>query len=207
MHTEIDVVIKQMNDEIDEIKQNHQDILNKHLKEIKEIESLIKETLGTLKDIHRESNMVSKVMKYKSRNNDFRKLPPKVHVVLPTFCQTPMEKGEVEELIGFIKPLSTTIDEKGYTLKKHGMPYRELLDTPEVINTFNTGYKNLKNVSLYSKDEIWTSGHGKEIKCFNINGNSINSIKTKSGEEPDDIAVTSDGCLLYSDRKTKQYLK
>lgn len=70
-HDEIDRTIKQMKNKLNDIKVNHQDILNKHLKEIKEIESLIKENLGTLKDIQRESNIVSKVMVYKSRNKYF----------------------------------------------------------------------------------------------------------------------------------------
>lgn len=203
LHDKIDAVIDQMKHEIDVIKEDHQDILKKHLKEIKEIESLIIENLGTLKDIQRESNMVSKVMEYKSRNNDFKKLPPKVHVLLPSFCPNQMEKEKVENLIGSITPLISTIEENGYTLKKQKMPYRELLDASEVINAFNTGYKYLRSISFYSMDEIWTCGQGSKIKCFNMNGNSINAIKTKSGEEPDDIAVTSDGCLLYSDRKTK----
>lgn len=40
-----------------------------------------------------------------------------------------------------------------------------------------------------------------EIKCCNINGSFINAIKTKSGEDPNDIVVTSEVCLLYSDWK------
>lgn len=198
-HKEIDGVINEMKNEINEIKVYHRDILKKHLEEIKQIESLIKENLSTLKNIQRETSVVSAYIEYKSRNNEFGKLPPKVYVALPTFCPKPVDRREAEKLIGSINPLSITTDEHGYTLKKQRRSSRELFHTPKVINTFNTGYKNLRKVSFYSEQEIWTYGEVSEIKCFNINGNVINAIKTKSGEWPNDIAVTHDGYLLYSD--------
>lgn len=160
-HDEIDRTIKQMKNKLNDIKVNHRDILNKHLKEIKEIESLIKENLGTLKDIQRESNIVSKVMVYKSRNKYFCKLLPKEHVVLPSFCPNPMEKGKVENLIGSINPLFSTIDENGYKLKKQRMPYRDLLDTPKLINTFNTGYKFLRSVPFTTRKK-----YGRVVKVI-----------------------------------------
>nr|XP_034307666.1 uncharacterized protein LOC117683021 [Crassostrea gigas] len=192
-----------MRNEIDEIKVSHRDILMKHLKEIKQIESMIKENLSTLKDLQRESNVVSTIMEYSSRNNEFGKLSPKIQVTVPTFCPRPVDRIEAKKLIGSIKPLNSTTIENGYTLKKQRGSFRELLDTPVVINTFNTGYLNLRNVSFYSEQEIWASARVSEMKCFNVKGNSINSIKTKSGEYPDDIAVTTEGCLLYCDWELK----
>ncbi|XP_011435714.2 B-box type zinc finger protein ncl-1 [Magallana gigas] len=198
-HKEIDRAIEQMKNEINEIKVSHRDILMKHLKEIKQIESMIKENLSILKDLQRESNIVSRIIEYKSRNNELGKLPPKIHVTAPTFCPRPVDRIEAKKLIGSIKPLTSTTIENGYTMKKQRGSSRELLDTPVVINTFNTGYTNLKNVSFYSEQEIWASARVSEIKCFNIKGNAINAIKTRSGENPNDIAVTSEGCLLYTD--------
>lgn len=75
-----------MNTELNEIKETHRNILIKHLKEIEEIEALIKEIKSTLKDLERVSNVVSAIMGYKSRNNEFRKPPSKVKVLFPTFC-------------------------------------------------------------------------------------------------------------------------
>nr|XP_034307655.1 E3 ubiquitin-protein ligase Midline-1 isoform X2 [Crassostrea gigas]XP_034307656.1 E3 ubiquitin-protein ligase Midline-1 isoform X2 [Crassostrea gigas]XP_034307657.1 E3 ubiquitin-protein ligase Midline-1 isoform X2 [Crassostrea gigas]XP_034307658.1 E3 ubiquitin-protein ligase Midline-1 isoform X2 [Crassostrea gigas]XP_034307659.1 E3 ubiquitin-protein ligase Midline-1 isoform X2 [Crassostrea gigas]XP_034307660.1 E3 ubiquitin-protein ligase Midline-1 isoform X2 [Crassostrea gigas]XP_03430766 len=198
-HKEIDRAIGQMRNEINEIKLSHRDILMKHLKEIKQIEFMIKENLSTLKDLQRESNVVSTIIEYSSRNNQFGKLPPKIHVTVPTFCPKPVYRIEAEKLIGSIKPLTSTTDENGYTLKKQKGSSREVLDTPVVINTLNTGYANLRSVFFYSEQEIWTHAEVSEIKCFNINGNVINAIKTKSGKDPSDTAVTSDGCLLFID--------
>lgn len=66
-------------------------------------------------------------------------------------------------MIGSIKPLTSTTDENGYELKNQMGPSRELLDTPEVIKTFNTGYDSLSSVSFRSTQEIWTSTEIPEI--------------------------------------------
>lgn len=135
-------------------------------------------------------------MEYKSRNNKLRKVPPKVRFFMPTFCPEPVDRGRAEKFIGSIKPLTFTTDKNGYTLKRQKRPYRELLNIPEVINTFNTGYKNLRSVSFQSEQKLWTiATEVSEIKCFNMNGDSINTITIETGNFPEDIAVTSEGSL------------
>ncbi|XP_055998958.1 tripartite motif-containing protein 2-like isoform X1 [Ostrea edulis] len=83
-------------------------------------------------------------------------------------------------------------DEDGCTLMK------VLMDEPELVTTINTGYKKLRNVTCLSEEEFWTSAEVSDMKCFNVQGTVTNTIKTKSGEWPADIAVTSDGDLVYS---------
>lgn len=107
-HKEIDGVINQMNTELNKIRENRQDILIKRLKEIKQIEALIKEKMSTLKDLERVSNVVSAIMGYKSRKNEFRKPPSKVDVLFPTCCPKPMDREKIYTLIGFLKPLTFT---------------------------------------------------------------------------------------------------
>lgn len=74
---------------------------------------------------------------------------------------------------------------------------RELLDKPTVINTFNTGYRNLRSISFYTEEEIRTSAHSSDIKCFSTDGKYIKTITTISGEWPGDISVTSAGDFVY----------
>uniref|UniRef100_A0A8W8M2J8 Uncharacterized protein n=1 Tax=Magallana gigas TaxID=29159 RepID=A0A8W8M2J8_MAGGI len=100
---------------------------------------MIKENLSTLKDLQRESNVVYTIIEYRSRNNEFGKLPPKIHVTAPTFCPRPVDRIKAKTLIGSIKPLASATIENGYTMKKQRRSSRELLDTPVVINKFNTG--------------------------------------------------------------------
>ncbi|XP_055999423.1 uncharacterized protein LOC130047839 [Ostrea edulis] len=201
-HKKIDNVINKMKNEIEEMKTKHQEILKKHLDEIKQIQSLIEQSLITLKEME-ESNEVSVTMEYRSQNKEFRKLPPKVRVSLPIFSPNTIDSEQFYKSLGSLIPLSFTTDDNGYTLKKAETSPKELMDEPELVTTINTGYAYLRNVTCLSEEEFWTSTQVSDMKCFNVQGTVINTIKTKSGERPNDIAVTSDGDLVYSDWKTK----
>lgn len=187
-----------MKKEITEIKEKHRDILEKHLNEIKQIEFLIKENISTLKDLE-ESKDVTVIVNHRTKINEFRKMPFKVHLTLPTFCPKPINRDPVCEMFGTLKPLVSTINEDSYTNELPEDSYRELIDITEVINTFNTGFKNFRCVPFYTGEEIWTSASSGNIKCFTTSGKIMNNITTKRRNYPYDITVTSAGDLVYCD--------
>nr|XP_022299154.1 uncharacterized protein LOC111107985 isoform X1 [Crassostrea virginica] len=201
IHREVDNAVIQMEKEIDEIKVKHYSILQKHLDEIKQLQSLMQQPLHALNEME-ESNEVSSIIQYSSKNEEFRKQPPKVHLSMPTFIPKQTEREELCRLIGKLTSLSTALEERVYTAKKPNTSIRELLDEPEVINTIKTGHNYLRSVSRLNEEQIWTSGDTADIKCFNIQGVLQKTIKTKSGDWPRDIALDRDGALLYSEGKT-----
>ncbi|XP_078334517.1 uncharacterized protein LOC111100256 [Crassostrea virginica] len=206
LHREIDKAINQREKEIDENKLKHLSILTKHLEEIKQLQSLMQESLHNLNEME-ESNEVTPTIQYSSKNQEFSKLPPKVIVSMPKYIPKPIEKEELCSLIGKLTPLSTTLEERVFTSKKPNTSVRELLDEPEVVNTIKTGHEKLRSVTCLNEEEIWTSGETADIKCFNTRGVLQKTIQTKSGEWPDDIAVYSDGALVYSDSSTRTVYK
>eukprot|EP00105_Crassostrea_gigas_P033720 XP_011457194.1 PREDICTED: uncharacterized protein LOC105349198 [Crassostrea gigas] len=201
-HREIDITINKMKTEISEIKVKHRDILQKHLDEIKQIQSLIKEALQALKEIEK-STEVSSTIEYSSKITEFSKFPPKVQVLLPTFTPNPIDSEKLYRMFGQITPSSTDTGENIVSLNRPNTSVRELLDEPELVATIQTGYKCLRCVTCLNEDRIWTSGETNDIKCFNIEGSLLHTIKTKSGNFRNDIAVDSGGDLLYSDCETK----
>ncbi|XP_052677306.1 uncharacterized protein LOC128158479 [Crassostrea angulata] len=201
-HREIDIVINKMKTEISEIKEKHRDILQKHLDEIKQIQSLIKQTLLAIKEI-KTSTELAPTIKYSSKIREFSKLPPKVKVTLPTFIPKPIDREKLYSLFGQITPLSTAIEENVLSPNQPNTLVRELLDEPELVATIQTGYKDLCCVTYIDDDRIWTSGRTNEIKCFNAYGSLQQTIVTKSGEEPFDIAVDVGRDLLYSDQTVR----
>eukprot|EP00105_Crassostrea_gigas_P032451 XP_011455462.1 PREDICTED: uncharacterized protein LOC105347907 [Crassostrea gigas] len=196
-HREIDIVINKMKTEISEIKVKHRDILQKHLNEIKQIQSLIKQTLRAIDEIEK-STEVSPTIAYSSKIREFSKLPPKLQVSLPTFIPKPIDREELYSLYGHINPLSTATEENVYSLIQSKTSVREVLDEPEIVTTIQTGYETLRNVTCLNDGSIWTSGKTNNIKCFNMKGSLLQTVKQKSGKFPNDIAVDSDGDLLYT---------
>eukprot|EP00105_Crassostrea_gigas_P043549 XP_019927697.1 PREDICTED: uncharacterized protein LOC109620201 [Crassostrea gigas] len=197
-HREIDIVVYKMKTEVSQIKVKHKRILQKHLDEIKHIQSLIKQTLLAIKEI-KNSTEVSPTIEYNSKIREFSKLPPKVKVTLPIFIPKPIYCEKMYSLFGQIIPLSTSTEENVLSQNQPKTSVRELLDEPELVATIPTGYKELRSVTYKNDDRIWTSGCSNEIKCFNAHGSLQQTIVTKSEEVPFDIAVDVGRDLLYSD--------
>lgn len=101
-------------------------------------------------------------------------------------------------------PLSTATKENVLSLNQQ---VKELLDEPELITTLQTGFKNLHSLAYQNEEQIWTSGLINDIKCFNMTGSLLHTIQTKSDACPFDIAVDSNGDVLYSDLPSKTIYK
>nr|XP_034333736.1 tripartite motif-containing protein 2-like [Crassostrea gigas]XP_034333737.1 tripartite motif-containing protein 2-like [Crassostrea gigas] len=81
-------------------------------------------------------------------------------------------------------------------------PDRPLIDIPQILTNIDTVYgesKNVYSVSCTSDDEIWTCGEDNMMRLYNLHGELVKSIQTKSGNTPVDLAVTKSGELVYTD--------
>nr|XP_022300405.1 uncharacterized protein LOC111108667 [Crassostrea virginica] len=207
IHREVDNAINQMEKDIGEIKMKHHSLLKKHLDEIKQLQSLMQKTLLALNEME-ESNEISATIHYSSKNEEFSKLPLKVNVSMPKIIPKQIERETLRNMIGNITPLSTTLEKRIFTAKKPKTSFRELLDEPKVLKTINTGHGRLRNVTCRNEEKIWTSGETADVKCFNIQGVLLMTIRTKSGVKwPNDIAVDGDGALLYIDQMKRTVFK
>ncbi|XP_078340729.1 uncharacterized protein LOC144627476 [Crassostrea virginica] len=206
IYREVDNAFNQMEKEIGEIKVNHKSILQKHLDEIKQLQSSMLQTLNALNEME-ESNEVSATINYSCKTEELSKLPPKVILSMPRFIRKQIKREEFCCLIGKLSPLSTTLEERVFTAKKPNTSVRELLNEPEVLNTIKTGHRHLHSVTCHNDEQIWTTGGTADIKCFDIQGVLQNTIQTKSGEMPWNIAVDTTGALLYCDVKTRTVYK
>nr|XP_022340233.1 tripartite motif-containing protein 2-like [Crassostrea virginica] len=146
---------------------------------------------------------VSHVSKYQSRIEEFRKMPNKLKISLPTFQPAKVNRDQIMKQFGSIIPLSIETEEQGYTVPsleaKSSPSDRPLLDVPQLITELDTAYKYLCSVSYLGDEEIWTRGHDKTMKLYNMKGELLKSVQTKSGNVPVDTAVTRSGGLLYAD--------
>ncbi|XP_065941362.1 E3 ubiquitin-protein ligase TRIM71-like [Magallana gigas] len=99
---------------------------------------------------------------------------------------------------GSLSALSITTEEQDYSKPT---PDRVLLKgVPHVITTIDTGYKELCGVSCLSDTGVWTRGWANnKMKLYNLQGELVKSVQTKSGNIPHDIEVTRSGDLVYTD--------
>ena len=80
-------------------------------------------------------------------------------------------------------------------------PVRPLLDEPQILTDIQTEYtRGLCSVSCLSDTELWTCGYNdNNLRLYNLQGELLRSVQTKSGNLPWDIAVTQSGDLVYAD--------
>lgn len=114
---EIDSVVKKVKSEINDLKLRHRDVLQTHLNEIKEIEKSIQESLSAFKELEK-SNVVSAILDYKPKNEEFIKLPSKLLVSLPTFHPGSITSEQIYKMFGSLKPFDVRTDKTGYAIKE-----------------------------------------------------------------------------------------
>nr|XP_022305046.1 E3 ubiquitin-protein ligase TRIM71-like [Crassostrea virginica] len=206
LHREINTIIQRKQAEIDEMNAQHLAAIEKQEGETNKALYEIKQVIQDLKSLLDTSD-VGLVSKYRSRIEELRKLPTKLKISLPNFLPQKINREELLKQIGFLSPLSIETEEQGYTVLSPGAdsspPARPLLDVPRLVTDILTsGYDYLYHVSCLSDEEIWTSGHNEIMKLYNLKGELLKSVQTKSGNRPEDIAVTRSGGLVYADDRS-----
>lgn len=206
LNKEIDTIVQKLKSEIEEIELKNMAVLTERENEISRIMSEIKQDITNLKKLLK-SNDGCLVSTYKSRNAEFKILPPKINISLPNFAPKILNKEKLYEQFGKLSDVSTITEEPGHTIEiseAECSPIRPLLDKPRIIRTLDTEYgdfqKELLSVTCLTDEEIWTCGNNDSImRLYNLQGKLLESVKTKSGNEPQDIAVTKSGDLVYTD--------
>ncbi|XP_056004059.1 uncharacterized protein LOC125661077 [Ostrea edulis] len=201
LHREITAIVNQRKSDIQEMKNKYLCTLNKNAEEITQKMAELNQIMSDLKSILK-SNDVSMTSSYKSRNSEFRTLPSKVRVTLPIFTPQKINTDQLWQMFGSLSPLAINT-EHGDTMKSaeavSSPPVKPLLDEPRLTAAIDTGYEHLYSVSCMREDQIWTCGNNDITKLLNLQSKLLTSIQTKSGRQPEDIAVTRDGYLVYSD--------
>ncbi|XP_056006867.1 tripartite motif-containing protein 45-like [Ostrea edulis] len=204
LHREITAIVNQRKSDIAEMKNKHMAALDQNTDEITHSIIELKQAILNLKAIS-ESKDISLISTYKSRNNEFRRLPPKVRVTLPSFSPQKISKDQLNEIFGSLSSLSITkeLDNTMKSPESVSSPVKTLLDKPRITATIDAGYTQLLSVNCLSEDQVWTYGYDKITKLLNLRCTILTSIQTESRYQPRDIAATRDGYLVYTDPEIK----
>ncbi|XP_062600376.1 uncharacterized protein LOC134262011 [Saccostrea cucullata] len=207
-HRKIDKLVKKLKAEVDKMKNNQLQTLQKNLDEIKSKMSQIKHEINSVK-MAVDTNDLSKLLSVTSNVHRYRNLPPKIMISLPKFIPGKCQGKELNKMFGTLVSSSLTSDKHGYRMKTtekspeagSSPPVKQLLDVPETGSSINTEYNEfIYSAACLSDEEIWTRGNDKTMKLYSINkGSLLKSITTKSGNWPSDIAVAKSGDLVYTD--------
>lgn len=183
------------------------------IKQERDININISEINQSILDIKHllQSNEVCQVSAYRSKIPKFRKLPPKLEIGLPKFSPPILNFSTSYSQFETFSESFITTDVRGYiteTTEAEAFPFKQFLDKPLIVKTIKTEYsgflKELRSVSCSDKSEFWTCGKDSIIKLYNLQAELLDSIKTKSANEPWDVAITTNGKLVYTDPNGKR---
>ncbi|XP_034315657.2 E3 ubiquitin-protein ligase TRIM9-like [Magallana gigas] len=206
LHREIDAAINKPKSDVDEMESKHLDAIKKQENEIKHTLSEITQRIVDLEKLLK-SNDVSVFLPINPEMLNLAEchLNSQFH-----YQDSLLRKEQIYEQIGSLTALSIKTEENGYTMDSPGAESsfldKPIIEVPHIITDIDTEYdkiNKLRNVSCLSDDEVWTSGNDNIIRLYNLNGKIVKSIQTKSGERPQDIAMTQSGELVYTDLKDR----
>ena len=223
MISQLDSIVQSMRNEIDERKVQLTVAIDRREEEINNKVNEVTKIIGDLK-ILQDSDDVCRVTDYTSRNAEFLSLPAQFQVTFPTFTSRTIDREQIIQQFGSLSytptnNLTRPLSEKNViTTEEHGSPSpnpvntsalytpnRPLIDDPRVVSDIKTDYQGfnhrIHSVICLNDEKIWTSGTDKSIKLYNLQGDLIKLVETRSGNEPLGIAVTQNGDLLYADDK------
>nr|XP_022322669.1 uncharacterized protein LOC111124097 [Crassostrea virginica] len=189
LHTEIDTIIQGMKSEIDDMDALHITAMDKQKDAINRTTNEIKQVILDLEKL-RDSKDACLVSEYTSRNEEFRRLPYQFQVTLPTFIPQEINREQIHQQIGSLSELAITWQAKCRIRK------------PRIVKNVQTdylGYNPLRSVSCLSNSELWTCGTDETMRLYNLQGELLKSVKTKSKNGPQDIALTLSEDLVYTD--------
>jgi hypothetical protein len=160
-HQEITAIVNRRKSEIEEMKNKHLAVLNKHADDITQ---RIAELKQAMQDLNRtiKSNDLSLISAYKSRNEEFRCHPPKIQVTLPIFKSQELDTDQLNTLFGSLTSFSITTEERDEKIET-------MFDEPQLVDTINTGYEP-RGVTCLDDGKIWTCGDDNSMKLFNLQG-------------------------------------
>lgn len=202
-HREIDTITQREKSKVNNMNFRFKHALEKEEGGITKQISQIRHYISDLKKLL-DSDDVYKVCSYKSKNAELRRLPPKVLSNIPNFSSKKINTEKLHERFGALSECFITRDNKIESIQLQSFPFdKEILHTAKRSSDLNTVYEPLYTVNCLSDEEIWIHGQNNIMTLYNIYGETLNSIVTKSGFGPWDIALTKTGNLLYTDINDK----
>lgn len=195
-HKQINTIIKTYKSYIDEMKSTNNAVLEKQKGEIAYRISEIKQRIIDHKRLLDSFDFCS-VSEYRSRNAEFRSLPPPAKNYFPGFTPYQINTNYIQQQFGQLTTLPFIKDEDSNV---SCTPPRPFIDEPQIVTDLQTEVwkvNELKMVCCLTDELIWTCGEENLIRLHDLNGELATEIPTNSGKSPKGITMTTRNGYKY----------
>jgi hypothetical protein len=196
-HQEVDTIFDKFGSLMKSMKENLLAALKSHQSKLNSQIPGMTQTVQQNKEILK-SNNVSAVTSYLSKLEEYRNMPADVDVKLPSLKSSTGEGKELSlEFSDYRASLVTQTTLSSLTDEVSHLSSQGLLEQAKSIATIPTRLNPLVHVACVGVDEVWVSGKDKTVRRVDIHGSVRDTVKCPNW--PDDIIVTRQGELVYSD--------
>lgn len=147
------------------------------------------------------SNDVDKILRCPFEKDQYRRIPPVAEITPPTFSSVELEEEFFKQFVK-LSPSVQILKSRGQRLEstQSNGEKKELAAEVELVASFKGAYEELQRVKCIGDFQAWLSGsaHG-TLTRMNINGEVLETVRVTHGYAPKDMAVTTDGHLIYCD--------
>ncbi|XP_061182726.1 E3 ubiquitin-protein ligase Midline-1-like [Saccostrea echinata] len=197
-HLEVDNIFNKMESLIQSLRHHHITTLKSCQSQLKSQNSSMNQTIQENREILK-SNKVSDVSNYKSKLKEYRNIPQIPDLPLPSLQTNTVQGRELSIELGEYKATLTQTSLSSLRDEVFFLSVKELLAEAKVIANIPTNVKNLLNVAYVGSDKVWINGDDKMITCVDIHGAVQDTVTSTCETFPNDIIVTRQGELIYSD--------
>lgn len=159
LQREIDIIVKKLNADVDEMQNKQMAFLKNQEAEVKHTISEITQCIADLKKVL-NSNDVSVVSAYKSRNDVFRRLPSKLNITYPKYNPDMINKETLHEQFIWLSAFCVNYEECDYakvdpSAESSSADNRPIANKPLIVSDINAEY-GLRSVSCLNHENLWT---------------------------------------------------
>ncbi|XP_056001215.1 uncharacterized protein LOC125653282 [Ostrea edulis] len=206
IHREVDKVIAKRRQQVEWMEERDLERLRANMTEFQVHFENIRQEIENNKDLVASNS--KKIFSYQSKLNKLRQFPLKLHISSPTLKEGHVDIQAIERSIGeiFESSVNKTTRKRGngpgpMLLARESS--RELLNSPFVISTINTNYRDIRHIVWFKNNQVWLSGDNESVSRVDIQGNVCEKVLFESSILPNGIAVDKDGYLVFTDTENK----
>ncbi|XP_061186342.1 uncharacterized protein LOC133194395 [Saccostrea echinata] len=200
-HQEVDSIFNKLRSLLKSMRDDHLTVLKSHQTKLKNLIPDMMKTVQENKEILK-SNKVAKVTNFTSKLMGYRNIGLDIYLSVPALQTNTVQGRELSIELGEYKATLTQTSLSNQTEEVSYISTRELLDKARVITTFPTSAKPLYRLACLGSDKAWVSGENNTVNCLDINGSVQETVSCET--HPEDIFVTKNGELIYSDYENKK---
>lgn len=148
-HREIDNIIRKLKSDIEKTESENVSVIKKQEVKINNSLSEITHSINELKKLL-DSNDANLLSTYKSRNAEFRRLPPKLVITLPHFSPQRIDTDQLFQQFGSLTALSITTEEISHLEQTKMKKYSECEDFKDISIERCVEKSESKSSTIYS---------------------------------------------------------